>query len=291
MSAKYAVIEAHVGEYDVTVMCRALAVWPSGYYAARRRPPSARAVAEAQLRVAVCTEHAKSRRRYGAPRVHQELRAHGICVGKKRVARLMREHGLVARPHRRFVRTTTSAHGDPIVPNHLGRRFAVDSVAGIDRVWVSDITYVPTGAGWLYLAVVIDLASRRVVGWAMHDSLAEALVLDALHMALTQRRPPAGLLHHSDRGSQYAGATYRSVLATHGHHSSMSRTGDCWDNAVAESFFATLEHELLGAANFPTHRAARSALFEFIEVWYNRQRRHSSLDYLTPVEYEEQLAA
>jgi transposase InsO family protein len=267
-------------------MCHALGVSVSGYYAAQHRPPSARQATEARLRVEIRAEHAKSRRRYGAPRVHRELRAQGTHVAKKRVARLMREEGLVARPKRRFVRTTDATHAYPLAPNVLARHFAVET--RLNQVWVSDLTYVPTRAGWLYLAVVLDLASRRVIGWAMRASLHEALTLNALQMALAQRRPAAGLLHHSDRGVHYASGTYRAILAAHAVTSSMSRPRDCWDNAVAESFFATLEHELLAVNDFPTHEAARRAIFEFIEVWYNRQRRHSSLDYLSPVQYEEQ---
>lgn len=288
MTAKHAVITVHREEYGVRLMCHALAVSVSGYYAAQQRRPSARRVTEARLRVEIRAAHASSHRRYGAPRVHRELRAQGIRVAKKRVARLMREDGLVARPKRRFVRTTDGAHAYPLAANVLARRFAVAECGGLDRVWVSDITYVPTRVGWLYLAVVLDLASRRVVGWAMRDSLHEALTLDALHMALAQRRPAAGLLHHSDRGVHYASGTYRAILAAHAITSSMSRPGDCWDNAVAESFFATLEHELLAHADFHSHDVARRAIFEFIEVWYNRQRRHSSLNYLSPVQYEAQ---
>lgn len=291
MKAKHAVIAAHRAEYDVRLMCAALGVSVSGYYAAQQRGPSERGTAEERLRVHVRATYAQSRRRYGAPRVHRELQAQGTRVAKKRVARIMREEGLVARSRRRFVRTTDSTHALRVPINLLARRFAVGEVAGLDRVWVSDITYVPTRDGWLYLAVVLDLASRRVVGWAMNDSLAEALALDALHMALADRRPPAGLLHHSDRGSQYAGAAYRAVLATHSLDCSMSRRGDCWDNAVAESFFATLEHELLSTSDFASHRAARSAIFEFIEVWYNRERRHSSLGYVSPVQYEQAMTA
>ena len=291
MKDKYAVIAQHRDAYPVPLMCRALEVSASGFYAAQRRPASARAGADERLRVQVRAAHAESRRRYGAPRVHRELRAQGTRVAKKRVARLMREDGLVARRPRRFVRTTDSAHAQPVAPNHLARRFAVGEIGGPDRVWASDITYVPTREGWLYLAVVLDLASRRVVGWAMRETLEEALALDALRMALAQRRPAAGLLHHSDRGSQYAGGAYQALLAAHALTCSMSRKGDCWDNAVAESFFATLEHELLADADFPSRQTARRAIFEFLEVWYNRERRHSSLGYASPVEYEEQQAA
>ena len=295
MSDKYAAIAAHRGRFPVRRMCAALGVSVGGFYDAERRrrePPGARAAADERLLVAVRAAHAASQRRYGAPRVHAELRAAGTRVAKKRVARLMRADGLAARraPRRRPV-TTTSGHGEPVAPNALARRFAVRAVPGLDRVWVGDITYVPTAEGWLYLAVVLDLASRRVVGWATSATLERALALDALRWALRDRRPAAGLLHHSDRGSQYASGEYRALLAAHGAGASMSAKGDCYDNAVAESFFATLEHELLADADFATRADARQALFAFIEAWYNRQRRHSSLGYLSPVEYEQHLRA
>ena len=261
MTAKHAVIRVHRDEYAVRLMCHALGVSVSGYYAAEHRPPSARRAAEERLRVAVRVEHARSHRRYGAPRVHRALRAQGTRVAKKRVARLMREEGLVARPKRRFVRTTDATHVYPLAPNRLARRFAVDEIRGLDRVWVSDITYIPTRGGWLYLAVVLDLASRRIVGWSMRDSLHAALSLDALHMALAQRRPAAGLLHHSDRGVHYASGTYRAILAAHAITSSMSRPGDCWDNAVAESFLPRSSTSCWRTPTSPrtTSRAVRSS--------------------------------
>jgi transposase InsO family protein len=286
VSATYAVIDAYRGEHPVRLMCAALSVSPSGYYAAQRQAPRAWHVADGRLRVEVRAAFAQSRRRYGAPRVHRALRALGIRVAKKRVARVMQDEGLVARPRRRFVRTTDAAGTVP-VPNRVARQFAVTAAARRDRVWISDITYVPTQGRWLYLAVILDLASRRVVGWAMRDSLEEALTLDALRMALADRRPAAGLVHHSDRGSHYASHAYRTLLAAHGVIRSMSRRGDCWDNAVAESFFATLEHELLATTTFPSPAVARSAIFDFIEIWYNRRRLHSSLGYRSPVAYEE----
>lgn len=287
MREKYAVIALYRDVYPVRLMCTALTVSVGGFYDAQRRPPSARATADERVRVQVRAAHTKSQRRYGAPRVHEELRATGTRVGKKRVARLMREDGLVARRRRRRVRTTDSRHGEPIAPNLVARQF---TVATADRVWVSDITYVPTREGWLFLAVVLDLASRRVVGWAMHDTLETTLALTALDRALAARRPAPGLVHHSDRGSQYASGAYRARLTAHHCTPSMSRRGDCWDNAVAESFFATLEHELLTETDFPSRAAARHAIFEFIEVWYNRERRHSTLGYVSPVQYERQLA-
>lgn len=286
MSDKYAAIRADRGRYPVRLMCAALQVSVSGFYAAARRPTSARITADETLRVQVRTAHAKSRRRYGAPRVHRQLLKSGMHIGKKRVARLMHADGLVARPAKRFVCTTDSQHGEPLAANLLARRFAVSEARQVDQVWTSDITYVPTRQGWLYLAVVLDLSSRRVVGWAMRETLDQELALAALRMAVADRQPAPGLLHHADRGSQYAGRAYRGLLATHGMVCSMSRKGDCWDNAVTESFFATLEHELLAMTDFHSRHEARRAIFEFIEVWYNRERMHSTLGYLSPVDYE-----
>lgn len=280
----------HQDEHPVRLMSRVLSVSPAGFYAWRKRGPSARVAADERLRVEVRAVHRTSRRTYGAPRVHEELRAQGTRVARKRVARLMREDGLIARRRRRRVQTTDSSHGNPVAPNRLARRFAVHEISGVNRVWASDITYVPTREGWLYLAVVIDLGSRRVVGWAMRETLQTELAVAALEAALAERQPTEGeLLHHSDRGTQYASQEYRAILAAHQVSESMSRKGDCWDNAVAESFFATLEHELLSLNNFPSRHAARQAIFEFIEVWYNRRRRHSSLGYVSPMEYEQQL--
>lgn len=283
---KYACIARHRGAFPVRLMCRVLGVSVSGFYAAQQRAPSARARRDQALRLQVRAAHRRSRRRYGAPRIHGELVAQGERVGKKRIARLMQEDGLVGRRPRRFVRTTQARAGDPVAPNRLERQFAVDQIPGPDRVWVSDITYVPTREGWVFLAIVLDLASRRVVGWAVDETLAAELALAALEMAVQQRCPAPGLLHHSDRGSQYTSADYRALLTAHGIDASMSRKGDCWDNAVAESFFATLETELILDADWATRAAARTAIAEFIEGWYNRERRHSSLGYRSPVEYE-----
>jgi putative transposase len=291
---KYACIDEHRGSYDVVAMCWVLKVSPSGYYDWRQRRDAgivtAHAARDEQLRVAVRASHRKSRRRYGAPRVLRDLQAAGERVSQKRVARLMREDGLVARPKGRAVRTTDSNHGEPVAPNTLARRFAVSEVAGLNEVWTGDITYIPTREGWLFLAVLLDLKSRRVVGWATRATLGRELALDALGWALKDRRPAAGLLHHTDRGSQYASGDYQALLAAHGLTCSMSRRGDCYDNAVSESFFATLEHELLADSDFVTRTEAHHAIFEFVEVWYNRERRHSSLGYVSPVEYERQLA-
>jgi transposase InsO family protein len=286
---KYACIARHVDEFDVRLMCRLLEVSPAGYYAWRKRPPSERAIADERLLLNIRIAHAKSDGNYGAPRVQRELTDDDIHVGTKRVARLMRANGLKGRaPRRRRPRTTDSTHDHPVAPNRLARQFDVNGVA-LNRVWVSDITYVPTQEGWLYLATVLDLASRRCVGWAMRETLEPELALSALTMAIAARRPTPGLIHHSDRGSQYACADYRALLEHHGMIASMSRKGNCWDNAVAESFFATLELELIMKHRWATRDDARRAIFRYIETWYNRERRHSTLGYVSPVVYEHQL--
>ena len=285
---KFAFIQAHAEQHHIVTMCRVLAVSKAGYYAWAKRPPSARAEEDAQLATEIKAIHRQSRRTYGSPRVHEELKAQGQPHGEKRIARIMREKGIRAKAPRRFRRTTDSNHAHPIAPNVLDRQFAVESVAA-DQVWVGDITYLATRDGFLYLAVVLDLASRRVIGWAMRHTLEGALTREALAMALMTRQPGPGVLHHTDRGSQYAAGEYRALLTAHGMRCSMSRVGDCWDNAVAESFFATLKRELADDADWSTLDDARTAVFEYIEVWYNRQRRHSSLGYLSPVAYELQL--
>lgn len=270
-------------------MCRVLQVSPSGYYKWRQASPSLHAIADEALLLLVRASYDASDGRYGAPRVHEDLKQQGTRVGPKRVARLMRQHGLVGRRRQGRRRLTTdSNHAHPIAPNRLARQFAVADHAP-DRIWVSDITYVPTRAGWLYLAVVLDVATRRVVGWAMRDRVDAELALSAARMAFASRRPPRGLLHHSDRGVQYACGEYRELMAAHGAIASMSRRGNCWDNAVAESFFATLELELIDSSDWPTHRDARRAIFQFIEGWYNSRRLHSTLGYLSPAAYEAQL--
>ncbi len=271
-------------------MCHVLGVSRSGFYAARQRGLRQHERADQRLRVEIRAIHWASKRRYGSPRVHEELKAQGIRCGRKRVARLMREEGLQAKRRKRFRATTNSAHAYPVADNLLARRFAVEKIEATDRVWIGDITYVPTREGWLYLAVVLDLASRRVVGWAMKTTLEASLATDALTMALWRRRPNSELLHHSDRGVQYAAGEYQALLAEQGITCSMSRKGNCWDNAVAESFFATLEWELINESDWHTHQEAKGALFEYLEVWYNQKRRHSTLGYKSPAEYEAQLA-
>jgi len=264
-------------------MCRVLGVRTSGYYAWLGREPSQRQREEERLRVDVRAIHAGSNRRYGSPRVYRQLRINGRHVGRKRVERIMREEGLKARPKRRFRKTTDSSHGLPVAPNLLERRFTVDAP---DKVWVGDITYVWTLQGWLYLAVLLDLFSRRVVGWAVSEHIDTELALRALHMALQRRQPGPGLMHHTDRGSQYASGDYQRVLSDHGLVCSMSRKGDCWDNAVSESFFASLEKELLMDVTFWSRPAARHALADYIEQFYNRDRLHSTLGYQSPIDFE-----
>ena len=283
---RFAFIEAHRREFKVVRMCRILAVSKAGYYAWRERPLSARAVANQQLGLAIRAIHRESDRTYGSPRMQHELVAQGHPCSENRVARVMRTAGVRAKQRRRFRITTDSTHGEPIAPNTLARRFAVETIAGPNQIWVSDITYVATREGWLYLAIVLDLRSRRVVGWAMRHTLEWELAGDALTMALARRQPAAGLLHHSDRGVQYACDAYRDLLADHAIDCSMSRRGNCWDNAVAESFFATLKTELVADADWATRDEARGALFRYIEMWYNRRRRHSALGYVSPLEFE-----
>jgi len=286
---RYACIQRHRGEFEVLLMCRVLEVTRSGFYAWLKSVPSARARTEERLRVEVREIHEMSRGRYGSPRIHAELQARGERVSRKRVARLMSQNGLRGKKRRRFKVTTNSNHTYPVAPNVLDRKFDVDEIGVADQVWAADITYVPTREGWLYLAIVLDLASRLVVGWSMGETLESSLAIDALNMALQRRKPAAGLLHHSDRGVQYASNDYRALLEGKKVVASMSRKGNCWDNAVAESFFATVEIELIQDEDWHTRNEARGAIFEFIEVWYNRQRRHSSLKYQTPAEFDKRL--
>mgnify|MGYP000990314418 CR=1 FL=1 len=280
---RYRFIDAEKVNYPIRLMCRVLRVSPSGYYAWRVRKPSRRAIENASLLVSIRAVHAKSKRRYGSPRVCQELGAAGRRVSRKRVARLMRQNGLRAVGKRRFRVTTQSEHKRRIAPNLLAREFRVTRP---NRAWVGDITYVPTMEGWLYLAVLIDLYSRRVVGWAISDRITDDLVVDALQMAITRRQPRPGLIVHSDRGSQYASAAHLKLLEDHKFRASMSRRGDCWDNAVAESFFATLKRELgIDCWMYP-RSSVRRWLIDYIECFYNEERRHSTINYESPAGYE-----
>lgn len=271
----------------MTLMCRVLGVTRSGYYAWRGRPVSPRRRRRAEVVGRIRAAFDDSRGTYGSPRVTPELNARGVAVCENTVARYMREERIAVRPRRRFVpRTTDPDHPHPVAPNVLARDFAA---AAPDRKWACDLTYVWTGEGWLYLSVVIDLFSRRVVGWSMsEDMTAAGGAAAALEMALARRNPGAGLLHHSDRGVQYACAAYRALLAEHGIECSMSRPGNCYDNACAESFFGTLKAELVHREHYRTRAEARASVFEWIECWYNRKRRHSSLGYVSPEAFEAQ---
>jgi len=292
---KYACIAQHREQFDVRLMCRLLAVAPAGFYVAHRRQqgeraPSPRAQADVHLLGAIRRIHAESQACYGAPMVHAELRAEGHGCGRHRVARLMRAAGLRGRTLRRFRTTTQSAHDKPVAENVLARRFAPQAYTERDQAWAADITYLWTREGWLYLAVVLDLASRRVLGWCADRVLDQSLALRALDRALVLRQPRPGLIHHSDRGVQYASAAYQARLRTYGMVPSMSRIGNCWDNAVAESFFATLKRELVSRARWETRAEAHRALTAFIDRWYNHQRRHSALGFISPIAYERRLA-
>ena len=267
----------------VTTLCRVLEVSRSGFYAWEDRDPSKRSMDDEKLCVEIVAIHKASRGTYGSPRVHAELQALGIAVSRKRVARLMRTLGLESPRKKRFKATTDSKHDMPVADNVLDRQFEVEAP---DLAWVTDITYVWTDEGWLYLAAILDLFSRRVVGFAMSDRIDRALVLQALKLAAGRRVPNAGLTHHSDRGSQYASSDYRKALGDLDIVCSMSRKGNCWDNAVAESFFATLKTELVYRRRFATRAEAREAIFDFIETFYNSHRRHSTLGYLSPMEFE-----
>ena len=266
------------------LMCDVLEVSRSGYYAWRERPASGQAQRREQLVEQIKAAHEGSRQIYGSPRICAELRAQGVVCSENTVAKLMKSHGIRSKMRRRFVvRTTDSRHGHPLAANRLAQQFDVPLP---NQVWAADITYIPTGEGWLYLAAVIDLCSRKVVGWAADDHLRAELPCAALQMALTHRRPSGPLLHHSDRGVQYACDEYQALLARHGIECSMSRRGNCYDNAVVESFFGTLKTELIHHHTYATRNEARLALFEYLEVFYNRKRRHSTLDYRSPAEYE-----
>jgi putative transposase len=280
--SRFRFIAAEKARYPVVRLCRVLGVSASGFYAWVQREPSARTVANAALTERIRAAHTRSRGTYGSPRVHAELREAGP-VGRKRVARLMREAGVVGCRPRGFRRTTvadSTARTDDLVQRDF-------RPADLDRLWVSDITYVRTDEGWLYLATILDACSRRVVGWSLADHLRTELALDALAMALDRRRPAPGLIHHSDRGTQYLAQAYAARLADRHARQSVGCPGTCWDNAVAESFFATLKTELLHRQRWATRQQARTAIFEYIEAFYNRRRRHSTLGYLSPADFED----
>ena len=288
--SRFRFIQAEKACYPIALLCRALQVSRAGYYARTRRGVTTRAQADAVLTEQIRTIHQSSRGTYGAPRVHAELQSSGQRVSRKRVARLMPAAAVRGCSRRRQrVCTTVTDPTATAAPNLVARSFEASRP---NELWVGDITYLPTDEGWLYLATLLDAYSRRIVGWAMADHLRTELALDALTMALQQRRPPPGqLVHHTDRGCQYTARAYQAVLAAHGVTCSMSRAGDCYDNALAESFFGTLKAELVQGQRWPSRRAARLAVFEWLEVFYNRQRRHSALAYLSPVTFEASLTA
>lgn len=277
-------MHASQAELGVSAMARLLGVSRSGYYAWRDRGPSRHAAADERLKSAIRAAHAASRGTYGAPRIRAELESEGLRVSRRRVARLMRDMGICGVSRRRRVRTTVRDTARRPAPDLVDRNFAAEAP---DQLWVADITYVPTATQWLYLAVVLDACSRRVVGWSMALDLRTELVLGALEMALEQRHPE-GVIHHSDQGCQYTSYAFGSRCRRAGVRPSMGSVGDCYDNAMAESFFATLECELLDRNRFPDPKTAADAIFDFIEAWYNPHRRHSALGYLSPVQFEEQ---
>jgi transposase InsO family protein len=284
---KFAFVLAEKARYSVPTLCRMLRVSRSGFYAWCKRQPSARALEDARIGALVVEAHRLGRGAYGSPRILRELRERGEHTSRKRIARLMSERGLVGNAPRRWRHPATSSTHDASTPNLLDRNFTTQAP---NRVWASDITYVKTWEGWLYVAVVLDLYSRRVVGWAMRGHMRTDLVLEALAMAIGQRVPGPGLLQHSDRGTQYTSDGYQRLLRSHGITCSLSRRGNCWDNAVVESFFGTLKRELVHRRSWSTRSEAAAAIHEYIEVFYNRRRRHSALDYQAPAAYERETA-
>jgi putative transposase len=280
---RYQFIADHWEEFPVRRMCRVLNVSSSGYYAWRKRPVSRREMANQELIEEIKAAHEESYETYGSPRIYEELQDNGVICSKNRVARLMREEGIQAKQPKRYKVTTKANKNHPAAPNLLDRDFTADRP---NEKWTADITYIPTLEGWLYLAVILDLFSRRVVGWSMSHRMTSALVMDALNMAIRQRRPGPGLLHHSDRGSQYTGQPYQTLLKDNLMLSSMSRTGNCYDNAPSESFFGTLKTELVHHRLYAKRAEAQMDIFFYIEGFYNRKRRHSTLDYVSPDAFE-----
>jgi putative transposase len=282
---KYRFIAAERARFAVRMLCRLVGVAVSGFYVWLERGPSPAEGRDAHLTGQIAAIFQASRRTYGSPRA--ELRAQGFRVSRKRVEWLMRANGFKASVRRRFPRTTDSRHNRPVAPNLLEQKFAAERP---DTVWLADISYIPTLEGWLYLAAVKDMATREIVGWSMADHLRAELACDALLMAIRRRQPPRGLIAHSDRGVQYASEPYQAILARHGLRCSMSRRGNCLDNAPIESFFGTLKNELVHRTTFQSREAARRALFAWIETWYNRRRRHSAIGFLTPTQAYSQMA-
>lgn len=284
---KFCFIDQQLQQFPVEAVCDVLEVSRSGYYAWRSRPRSGQETRREELARKIQAVHQESRRVYGSPRVFKALKAEGESVCENTVARLMRQQGIRAKTKKKFVpRTTQSLHEQPVAGNLLNREFTADRP---NQKWVTDITYIPTDEGWLYLAGVMDLFSRKIVGWSMAEHMRTDLVSEALRMAIWRRQPGAGLLHHSDRGIQYASDAYQQLLHAHHMEASMSRRGDCWDNACAESFWGTLKTELVNHEHYASREAARQSIFEYIEVFYNRKRLHSSLGYQSPEAFEASL--
>jgi transposase InsO family protein len=285
---RFSFIEAQKAVFPINLMCKVLEVTRSGYYAWRAREESEHSRRDRELTVKIRAFHEQSRRTYGSPRIHADLKEDGEAVGRKRVARIMQQEGLSGQAPRAFRKTTDSKHNLPVADNIVDRNFDPEAP---NQVWAADISYVRTWEGWLYLAVVLDLYSRRVVGWAVADHMRTELALDALMMAFDQRQPPTGLTHHSDRGSQYASHAYRAALDARGAVASMSRKGDCWDNSVVESFFGTLKEDLLYRHPWPTKAETKRAITEYIACFYNSHRRHKYIDNIAPMEYERRALA
>lgn len=282
---RFAFIDAQKARYPVTTLCKTLDVSESGYHAWRKRPPSKRAVENARITTHIKAGFKKSRETYGSPRLTDELRDNAVKVGRHRVARLMREAGIRAKKPPRWKKTTNSKHDLPRAPNLVERRWN-EMATEPNKVWVSDLTYIWTWQGWVYLVVFLDVFSRKIVGWRVDETMEAHIVTDALQTAMVRRAPPRGLILHSDQGSQYASNAYRELIDKNGFRRSMSRKGDCWDNAVAESFFASLKGDLVDRRSWATRSQVEAAVGEWIEVFYNGERRHSALGNVSPINYE-----
>jgi putative transposase len=279
---KYAWIEQQRDAFELERLCGALGVSPSGFAAWKHGGDCRKRLSEAQLLTLIRAIHAQYKASYGSPRMFREIKARGFPASRERVARLMKEHGIRARHKRRYKATTDSKHDMPVAENLLDRNF---EAGGPDEKWTADITYIPTAEGWLYLAVVMDLYTRMIVGWSMEARMTRELVINALRMAYFRRHPKPGLMHHSDRGSQYCSHDYQAVLTEYGMVASMSRKGNCWDNAPMESFFNSLKNERTHEQRYATREEAKRDIFEYMEPFYNRSRRHSALGYVSPVQY------
>ena len=280
---KYWFMDQHCSCHGVQKMCRVIEASRSGYYRWKRQPQSKRQKENEKILMEIRESHRNSRKTYGSPRIVEDLQAKGMICGENRVARLMKIHGIVGKAKKKFTATTNSKHNLPVAENLLNQNFAAEKP---NSVWISDITYVPTLEGWLYLVVVLDLFSRQVVGWAMSDRLTSGFVIEALHQAIGRRHLASGCIFHSDRGVQYASTDFRDVLRAYGFIQSMSRKGNCYDNAVAESFFHTLKTEHVYEYRYESRAEARQSILEYIEMFYNRHRRHSALGYRSPVSFE-----